>query len=107
MSGRRRPRGRPYRSPRHEQERPGWSSQQGNVGWLLRVNRLYGPTQRWVRAGAFAEAFQGGVWPEWTSASRVSRWETAAVRVPYLAVRRYEDLLELPVNALVAIIDTV
>lgn len=78
---------------------------QGRVGWLLRVNRLYGPKERWQSGGHFAAAFQGGCWPERTTESRISRWETARVRVPYLAVRRYEELLRLPANHLVALID--
>jgi hypothetical protein len=39
--------------------------------------------------------------------SRISRWETAAVRVPYLAVRRYEELLQLPAHWLVVPIDAI
>jgi hypothetical protein len=88
-------------------QRPGWSVHQGRVAWLLRVNRLYGFDERWVRGSHFADAFQGGHWPERTSTYRISRWETAAVRVPYLAVRRYEELLQLPANSLVALIDTI
>ncbi|MGR6320029.1 hypothetical protein Q2K19_25730 [Micromonospora soli] len=77
------------------------------MAWLLRVNRLYGPNERWARGSDFAEAFQGGCWPERTSVYRISRWETAAVRVPYRAVRRYEELLQLPANRLVALLDAI
>jgi hypothetical protein len=71
------------------------------------VNRLYGGHPSWVAANRFAQAFQGGCWPERTSAYRISRWETAAVRVPHLAVRRYEQLLDVQAGSLVALVDTV
>jgi hypothetical protein len=60
-----------------------------------------------VRGATFAGAFQGGCWPERTSEYRISRWETAAVRVPRLAIRRYEQLLALPTRSLVPLVDTV
>ncbi|WBB69261.1 hypothetical protein [Micromonospora sp. WMMD812] len=74
---------------------------------MLRVNRLHGQQGEWTAATAFADAFQGGCWRERTSVYRISRWETAAVRVPYLAVRRYEQLLDLPGGSLVALLDTI
>ncbi|MFG1888106.1 hypothetical protein ACGFIR_09580 [Micromonospora sp. NPDC049051] len=77
------------------------------MGWLLRVNRLYGPNERWTRSATFAEAFQGGCLAEPTSIYQISRWETASVRAPYLAIRRYEELLDLPPHALVALVDTI
>ncbi|MFI7284124.1 hypothetical protein ACIBOV_28080 [Micromonospora chersina] len=73
---------------------------------MLRVNRIYGPQERWQRESVFAADFQGGCWRERTSVYRISRWETAKVRVPYLAVRRYEELLQLPAHRLVVLIDT-
>lgn len=99
-------RGRPYRSGAGPAGLRRPASQQ-RVGWLLRVNRLYGPTGRWLRLADFARAFQGGCWPERTSVYQISRWETAAVRVPYLAIRRYEELLDLPSHRLVALIDSI
>ncbi|MFI7491948.1 hypothetical protein ACIBXA_26565 [Micromonospora echinaurantiaca] len=99
-------RGRPPASPRQPTARPGWPPHQDRAAWLLRVNRLYGK-RNWTSATAFAQAFQGGCWPERTSVYRISRWETAAVRVPHLAVRRYEQLLDLPDGHLVALIDTI
>lgn len=98
-------RGRPPSSPR-QTARPGWPPHQDRVAWLLRVNRLYGQQGDWIAAATFADAFQGGSWRERTSVYRISRWETAAVRVPYLAVRRYEQLLDLPGGSLVAPLDT-
>jgi hypothetical protein len=41
------------------------------------------------------------------SESKISRWETAVVRVPNLAIRRYEELLDLPSGLLVAVVDTI
>ncbi|MFE9959195.1 hypothetical protein [Micromonospora sp. NPDC005299] len=107
QSGSGRGRGRPYRSPRAVPARAGWSPQQHRFGWLLRVNRLYSPEERWRRESAFAADFQGGCWPERTSVYQISRWETAKVRVPYLAVRRYEELLQVPAHRLVVLIDTI
>ncbi len=100
-------RGRPYRGPRQVAGRPGWSEQQDRVAWLLRVNRLYGPAEQWQRGASFAAAFQGGCFPERASVYQISRWETAGVRVPYRAVRRYEEMLQLPANHLVALIDVI
>ncbi|MET7966249.1 hypothetical protein [Micromonospora sp. NPDC005305] len=71
------------------------------------MNRLYGSDERWQRESEFAADFQGGCWPERTSVYRISRWETARVRVPYLAVRRYEELLQLPAHRLAVLIDSV
>lgn len=77
------------------------------VAWLLRVNRLYARDEGWGRLGTFAAAFRGGLHPGGVSESKISRWETGAVRAPYLALRRYEQLLELPECLLVAAADTV
>lgn len=80
---------------------------QARVGWLLRINRLYGAEDRWSTIGAFADAFRGGDFWSGISASTISRWETGAVRAPYPGVRRYEQLLELPDCLLVAAADTI
>ncbi|MBF5032429.1 MULTISPECIES: hypothetical protein [unclassified Micromonospora] len=96
-------RGRPYRSPRRTPQ----GTFQHRVGWLLRVNRLYGPEARWQREAGFAADFQGGCWREHTSVYRISRWETAKVRVPHLAVRRYEELLQVPAHQLTVLIDAI
>jgi hypothetical protein len=55
----------------------------------------------------FAAAFQGGDFVSGVSDSTVSRWETGAVRVPFAAVRRYEELLRLPPGQLVSVADTI
>ncbi|BCJ63050.1 hypothetical protein [Polymorphospora rubra] len=76
------------------------------IAWLLRSNRLLDPHQRWTRAKSFAAAFRGGSWSSPTTESRISRWETAAVRPTHQAVVRYEELLDLPSGTLTAVIDT-
>ncbi len=94
--------GRPRRSPRPSTD-PG--DPQRRIAWLLRTNRLYGPAEAWVRAGAFVRDFPGGSWTSHASEFQVSRWETAAGRAPYQAIRRYEELLGLRRGALVAAAD--
>ncbi|MEU5949374.1 hypothetical protein ABZ793_27955 [Micromonospora sp. NPDC047465] len=76
------------------------------VGWLLRTNRVLSPITDLRRASRFAPAFGGGSWPHGpVSESRVSRWESGFTPVPHAAVRRYEELLLLPPNTLVAPLD--
>jgi hypothetical protein len=77
------------------------------TGWLLRVNRLFGPDERWARLAAFAAAFPGNGWARTVSESSISRWETALIRIPGTAVRRYEQLLGTAPYLLVSTIDTV
>jgi hypothetical protein len=79
----------------------------GRVGWLLRVNRLYGANGVWASAASFAEAFAGGSHPGAVSPSKVSRWETGLVSVPYSAIRRYEELLGLTARSLSSTVDVV
>ncbi|NEA37464.1 hypothetical protein [Streptomyces sp. SID13031] len=55
---------------------------------------------------AFARVLAGPGRPA-VAASTISRWESGAVAVGYGAVRRYEVVLGLPRNGLVAVIDTV
>jgi hypothetical protein len=77
------------------------------IAWLLRVNRLFGEDERWARASLFTAAFHGGCWPDSANESKISRWETAALRVPYLAIRRYEELLATAPGLLTATVDNV
>ena len=65
------------------------------VAWLLRANRVFGPDEHWAKASEFAQAFPGGCWAGTADGGKISRWETAKLRVPHQAVRRYEDLLQL------------
>ncbi len=96
-------RGRPYGGARVDRTRPAAR----RVAWLLRANRLLCGDAAWVRTSAFAAAFRGGCHPDQISVSTVSRWETAALRAPFLAVRRYEELLELPPGLLASTADLV
>jgi hypothetical protein len=102
-SGRPRP-GRPYGSTRADD---GAVTSSRRVAWLLRANRLLGGDPAWARASAFVAAFPGGCHPDRVSVSTVSRWETAMLRAPFLAVRRYEELLELPPGLLASTADLV
>ena len=77
------------------------------VGWMLRVNRLYGPDDAWTRISAFARAFKGGSYRRTASPSAISRWETADLPVTEGIVRRYEELLEQPADLLAATAHTV
>lgn len=77
------------------------------IGWLLRVNRIFGPDGDFARASVFATAFRGGCWPGTANESKVSRWETAALRVPDQAIRRYEELLVLRPGLLAATADNI
>jgi hypothetical protein len=71
------------------------------------VNRLFGRDERWATGSLFAAAFHGGCWPGSANESKISRWETAALRVPYLAIRRYEELLGTAPGLLTATVDNV
>jgi hypothetical protein len=77
------------------------------IGWLLRINRLYGANGAWESAASFASAFAGGSHPGAVSPSKISRWETGLVNVPYSAIRRYEELLSLPARSLSSTVDVV
>ncbi|WBB76422.1 hypothetical protein O7602_13185 [Micromonospora sp. WMMD1128] len=77
------------------------------IGWLLRVNRVLSPVMEANPATRFVAAFDGGSWTRGrVSESRVSRWESGHTPVPHAAVRRYEELLCLAPNTLVAPLDT-
>jgi hypothetical protein len=77
------------------------------IAWLLRVNRIFGPDDDFVRASVFACAFHGGSWPGTANESKISRWETAALRAPHQAIRRYEELLGLRPGRIAAAADNV
>jgi hypothetical protein len=77
------------------------------IAWLLRANRLLSGDAAWARTSVFADAFRGGCHPDRVSVSTVSRWETAALRAPFLAVRRCEELLEFPPGLLASTADMV
>ncbi|XTZ14242.1 hypothetical protein ACQSSU_22450 [Micromonospora echinospora] len=79
---------------------PRWSNRSA-LGWLLRVNRL----PRYGSAAAFCRQFGGGCWSGPVSPSMISRWETGRITVPYLAVRRYEELLGIPPGGLTSLVN--
>jgi hypothetical protein len=93
------PRGRPFLRNGHHTAVPGATAR---VAWLLRVNRLLGQNEEWVRTSTFAAAFKGGTHPTSASESTVSRWETGVARATFTAIRRYEELLELPSGTVIA-----
>jgi hypothetical protein len=99
----------PSRSPRGRPFLPaaaGTQAKAGRIAWLLRVNRLLGENEEWLRTSTFAAAFPGGSYPGGASESTVSRWETGAGRATFHTVRRYEELLGLPTGTLVAPVDS-
>lgn len=89
-------RGRPQRAAREPSGGDNAKQLRRRIAWMLRINRLYGPEPAWISGAAFSTAFAGGCYPGAASASKISRWETGLIDVPYLAIRRYEQLLGLP-----------
>src|SRR4051794_32312126 len=73
---------------------------QDRVAWLLRTNRLYGADEKLAVGSKFAEAFRGAGFPHPIDRAQVSRWERAAQRAGFSALRRYEELLDLPPHRL-------
>jgi hypothetical protein len=59
-----------------------------------------------VKAAEFARAFKGGSWRADVTEARISRWETAIVSPTYLAIKRYEELLERSPNSFVTLAET-
>lgn len=77
------------------------------VGWLLRINRIYGPDDQFAVASRFVRAFAAGPRGLPASESQISRWERAASSLPPGAVRRYEHLLDLDDGRITAVAHTV
>ena len=77
------------------------------AGWLLRVSRWFGPEPRWRRLQEFAADFFPGGQATPANTVKMSRWENGHLRVPYLQVARYEELLGRPPLQLVSAIATV
>jgi hypothetical protein len=75
------------------------------LAWLLRVNRLLGSQQEFTVRTKFAAAWPSGPDPRSINPSTIYRWEAGSSAIPHSAVRRYEELLELPPGRLVAAFD--
>lgn len=64
-------RGRPQRSAREPTSAAISVRLQCRIGWLLRINRLYGANGAWASAASFATAFAGGSHPGVVSPSKM------------------------------------
>jgi hypothetical protein len=75
------------------------------VGWLLRVNRKFGPDEALRSGRTFARAFSSkGGRP--LAPSQITRWETGDPPPSREAIRRYEQLLGLARGSLVSVAET-
>lgn len=74
------------------------------IAWLLRVNRLFGPEDRFATGSVFAQAFRGSR-VDGVDAAQITRWERGTQRAGYVVIRRYEELLGLGSHSLVAVAD--
>jgi transcriptional regulator with XRE-family HTH domain len=81
-----------------------WRWAEERIGWLLRVNRRYGPARRYAKGSAFAADFRVGA-DVGVAASQVTRWESGQTPARYEIVRGYEETLGLPETSLVNIAD--
>ncbi len=77
------------------------------LAWLLRVSRLLGRQHELTVRTKFAAVWPSGPNPRSISPSTIYRWEAGTSTIPHSAVRRYEQLLELPPGRLVAAFDHV
>jgi transcriptional regulator with XRE-family HTH domain len=76
------------------------------VGWLLRVNRRFGPDPALRNGRSFASAFATGADRGRVAPSQISRWEHGSLLVSRATVRRYEHLLGLTPDSLVTVRDS-
>src|SRR5262245_33127294 len=83
----------------------GWVGCEDRVAWLLRINRIYGPDEELAVGANFARAFSGGPVPRSIDGAQVTRWERASQRAAFQVIRRYEEVLNLPSNRIVAVAD--
>jgi hypothetical protein len=79
---------------------------QRRLGWLLRVNRLFGAPSRYARLRNFAKEFAADTSVKAVTVGTFSRWETGVSTASYQGVRRYEQVLDLADFSLVSVIDT-
>jgi hypothetical protein len=73
-----------------------------HIGWLLRVNRRFGPDEELHSGRTFARAFSTSASPS-LAPSQVTRWETGELLPTRDAIRRYERMLGLAPESLVAV----
>jgi hypothetical protein len=75
------------------------------IGWLMRINRFYGPEDRFVSGEYFAQAFTQSSPGRGADRAQVSRWERALDPVSYTTLCRYERLLCIEPGRLTATAD--
>ncbi len=75
------------------------------IGWLLRVNRKFGPDDALRSGRTFARAFSTRGSPP-LAPSQITRWETGDLRPSREAIGRYEQLLGLASESLVSVAQT-
>ncbi|MFF5084819.1 hypothetical protein ACFY36_47930 [Actinoplanes sp. NPDC000266] len=75
------------------------------VGWLLRINRLYGEDESAAVAVQFGRRFSGTCLHRPVDGPTISHWEAGSRPAGHLAIRGYEHLLRLPSRTLVAVAD--
>jgi hypothetical protein len=78
---------------------------EARIAWLLRANRLYGADEKFAAGVNFVKAFRGKGFRRAIDGAQLTRWERAGQRVGFTALRRYEELLNLPSHTLVAVAD--
>ncbi len=89
----------------HGDRRHGRLTPDDRLAWLLRVSRRLGANGYYRTQSRLLRDFQAASTRKVTPGT-LSRWESGKLRAPHSAVRRYEELLELPPNQLVSVIDT-
>jgi hypothetical protein len=92
-------RGRPPSSPSERDDH------RGRIGWLLRVNRLYGRDETASVQADFARRLAGTAYGRGVDGSAITRWEKGGRPVSRQAIRGYEQILGLPGHSLVAVAD--
>jgi len=75
------------------------------LGWLLRVSRRFSPDEAMHSGRTFARAFATGA-SQTLAPSQITRWETGELLPTRETIRRYEQLLGLVPESLVAVADT-
>lgn len=75
-----------------------------HIGWLLRVNRRFGPDAAMHSGRMFARALSAGS-DQNLAPSQITRWETGELLPTRETIRRYERLLGLVPESLVAVAD--